>query len=55
MFVNNEQEWEASGIFQRKGAGGKRKYLVAYSECNESKGCWLAKSELLNALDILSN
>ena len=55
MSVEDEQEWEVSGILQHKGSGGRRKYLVVYSGCNKSKACWLLESELGNTLEIMNN
>ena len=55
MYIEDEQEWEVSGILQHKKPGARRNYLVAYSEYNESKAYWLLESELCNALDILNN
>ena len=55
MFVEDEQEWEVSGILRHKGSGASRKYLVAYAGYNESKAFWLLESELHNALEILND
>ena len=31
VYIEDEQEWEVSGILWYKGSGGKKRYLVAYS------------------------
>ena len=37
VYVEDEQEWEVSGILQHKGSGAKRKYLVDYAIYDKSK------------------
>ena len=36
-------------------SGVKRKYLVAYSEYNESEAFWLPESKIFNALEIFND
>ena len=55
VYVEDEQEWEVSGILWHKRSGGKRKYLVAYAGYDEYEACWLPESELYNALEILND
>ena len=31
VYIEDEQEWEVSGILWHKGPGARRKYLVAYA------------------------
>ena len=52
VYIEDEQEWEVSGILRYKRSGGRRKYLVSYSVYDEFKAYWLPKSELFNALYI---
>ena len=53
--LEDEQEWEVSGILKHKGSGAKRKYLVVYAGYDKSKTCWLPESELHNTLEILND
>ena len=55
MYIEDEQEWEVSGILQHKRSGAKKKYLVVYSGYDEYKACWLLESELHNSLEILNS
>ena len=55
VYVEDEQEWEVSGILCHKGSGGRRKYLDIYSEFDEFKAFWLPEIELSTALEILND
>ena len=55
VYVDDKQEWEVSGVLWQKRSRAIKKYLLAYSGCNESEAYWLPESELCNALDILND
>ena len=55
LYIDNKQEWEVSRILKHNGSGGRRKYLVAYSEYDESRAFWVPESKLSNALEIPNN
>ena len=41
MYVEDEQEWEVSGILQHRESGGRMKYQVEFSGYDESEAFWL--------------
>ena len=56
MYVEDEQEWEVSGILRHKRSGARRKYLVAYSGYKTNlKLVGYQKVKLYNALEILND
>ena len=55
VYIEDEQEWEVSGILRHKGSSERRKYLVAYSGYAESETYWLSLSKIYNALGIFNN
>lgn len=52
-YVEDEVEWEVSGILRHKGRGQGRRYLVTYTGYDESEACWLSEDDLVHAQDIL--
>ena len=55
VYVEDEQEWEVSGLLQHKVSGERRNYLVAYARYDESKAFWLLEIEFHSALEILND
>ena len=55
VYVEDEQEWEVSGILWHKGSGGRRKYLIVCLGYDKSEAFWLLQSEFSNASEILND